>query len=139
MRALPELLFGKAIDPPDWQAWRRPDLPEVIEAGRALGMIQPDGEIQFHLPRGGLCEDQIGINVSVPGSDRLPWADQVRVTADATHRALAARPPLPDLARQKSRGWDARLRPNGRGPSAWARLLWIAWLCVPRGDPCLAR
>jgi hypothetical protein len=66
-------------------AWPVADIPAVINALEAAGLVNVGGQLQLRIPEGATCECHwIEVDTSSVGSD-LHRADRVAVTAIAAH------------------------------------------------------
>jgi hypothetical protein len=82
---LPPEILAKADFRSNEYAWRIADLPEVIEAAKALNLLNLGGQLQIRTPEAiGECE-WVDIDVCKFIPEDLPWDVKVRMAA---HTAL---------------------------------------------------
>ena len=85
---LPMEILAKADLRHDEYAWRIADLPEVIEAARALGLRNIGGQLQIRTPDAiGEC-DWVQIDACQLIPPVLPWEAQVEMAANVAMQDL---------------------------------------------------
>jgi hypothetical protein len=92
--ALPKNLRARArLSGNEW-AWAVSDIPALIDAGRAAGLLNVGGQLQFRFPE-ATCElNWIEVDTSEAAQSDLPWRKRVERTAAAAltqFRALCDR------------------------------------------------
>jgi hypothetical protein len=85
---LPEVILAKADFRHNEYAWRIADLPEVIEAARAMGLRNIGGQLQIRTPDAiGEC-DWVQVDACQLIPPILPWAAQVEMAANVAMQDL---------------------------------------------------
>ena len=85
---LPADILAKADFRHDEYAWRIADLPEVIEAARAMGLRNIGGQLQIRTPEAiGEC-DWVQIDACQLIPPVLPWQAQVEMAANVALQDL---------------------------------------------------
>ena len=83
-RCLPRELLRRASLAGGEYAWRMDDIPKVIEAARAAGLVNRGGQLQFRTP-GGTCEAYwVSVYPYRSMSKQLSWDELVERTAIET-------------------------------------------------------
>ncbi len=85
---LPAEILAKADFRHDEYAWRIADLPEVIEAARAMGLRNIGGQLQIRTPDAiGEC-DWVQVDACQLIPPVLPWEAQVEMAANVAMQDL---------------------------------------------------
>jgi hypothetical protein len=83
-RCLPQDLLRRASLGGNEYAWRLDDIPTVIEAARAAGLVNRGGQLQFRIP-GSTCDAHwVSVYPYRSMSKRLAWDELVECTAVET-------------------------------------------------------
>lgn len=83
-RCLPRELLHRASLGGNEYAWRLDDIPQVIEAARAAGLLNRGGQLQFRIP-GHTCEAYwVSVYPNRSVRKELPWDELVQRTAIET-------------------------------------------------------
>ena len=78
---LPPDILARATRNGNEYGWSVADIPQVIEAARAAGLVNIGGQLQFILPN-GTCECYwIDVDTFKQLSTSLPWDQQVQLSA----------------------------------------------------------
>lgn len=79
---LPQSLLERATLRGQEFAWLLHDIPKVIEAAKAVNLVNVGGQLQFRFADGGTCEcDWVCVDTLVKVAENLPWEQQVNITA----------------------------------------------------------
>ena len=133
--ALPEALLRRAsID--GGYAWPVEDIPDVIIAACDANLVNLGGRLQFRLPT-ETCECQdVAIDVEWELDPRLPWADQVRQSAEIALREFAALQSRVDFVAEGHREFGdhlPKLLPEGRRLEDFIVFAWSLQRAPSRG------
>jgi hypothetical protein len=89
-KRLPSRVLERATLRGNEFAWRVSDIPDVIEAARAEGLVSLGGQLQFRMP-GATCECYwVEVSTSKVSDPDLPWTEQVERAAAEAHSQFKA-------------------------------------------------
>jgi len=127
---LPKEILQKSDLKGNEHAWRIADIPAVIEAARAAGLVNVGGQLQFRIPEEvgkGTSECywvEVDTYKKVPES--LPWSDRVAETAKVALADFLALPTKYDF--QKEGEGAARVfQKFGQPIAEIEEMMWFVW------------
>ena len=112
-------------------AWRIGDIPAVIEAARAAGLVNVGGQLQFLIPDElgkGTCECYwVEVDTYKKVSKSLPWRERVAETAKVALADFATIQTKYDFLKE-GRDFAGRVLQKRGNPSAdIEEMMWFVW------------
>ena len=133
MERLPEELLRRASLRRSEHAWRMADIPAVIEASRAAGLLNIGGNLQIRLPTGKVWESwnfQVDTGKSVPAA--LPWDERVGQAAEVAQRDFALERDDDYLSEARAGGGALLDEAVAAGLSV-SDVIWFTWCAAEEG------
>lgn len=124
---LPAEILAKADFRHDEYAWRIADLPEVIEAARAMGLRNIGGQLQLRTPDAiGEC-DWVQIDACQLIPPVLPWEAQVEMAANVAMQDLQLLKAEFNFAKEIREAFPEPVTQFTEGGGQLEDAIWFVW------------